>query len=823
MALNPGIDANHEFPDYGPNWQRWAYGLQQLFLHRSSSTPTDSPTSRTSSSPPAHTKTTEHIEVTGARENNLRGVDVTIPKRHITVVTGVSGSGKSSLVFDTIAVEAQRQLNELLPVFVRGFLPALARPSVDNVANLPGVIVVDQQRISGGARSTLGTITDIAPILRLLFSRVGNPHIGFADAFSFNLPSGMCLECDGLGTKTAIDMGTFIDPTLSLNQGALQASVFAVGTHPWQVLVISGRFDPDTPVEEFNDQQLRELLYSTEGTVKVEYQGESFNASYEGAAAKFRRLYLEKDTEEMGARSQKQVEQFTTSIDCPECEGARLSQSALSSRIDGYNIAELSAMEVADLLEVLAAFDIPEAAPVINTLTQRIQHLVDLGLGYLRLDRATSTLSGGESQRVKIVRHLNSSLNDFLYIFDEPTIGLHAHDVHRLTDLLRSLRDKGNTVLVVEHDRDVIADADHIIDIGPHAGVDGGTMQFTGTASALAQSSTVTGRALREETVLKLEPRKPTGWLEVREASLHNLRHVDVDFPTGVLTAVTGVAGSGKSSLLHGAFAHQHPDAIIVDQSALHTNRRSTIATYTGASDLIRKAFAKANGVSVAWFSANSSGACGNCEGLGTTQTDLAFLDQVETTCELCKGRRFNDEALSFRLEGRSISDVLNLTVHEAAELFAAKRGIAKILHAVDDVGLGYLRLGQSLTTLSGGECQRIKLASHLPRAGSVFVLDEPTTGLHMRDVAQLLDTFNQLIDSRGASVIVIEHNLDVVAGADWVVDMGPEGGHDGGEVMFEGPPEELVETGNSHTATHLRYTLKGVELTPAVTPAGPP
>ena len=756
-------------------------------------------------------RVTEWIEVTGAREHNLRDVDVAIPKRTLTAVTGVSGSGKSSLVFDTVAVEAKRQLNETLPAFVRGFLPSYSRPAVDTIANLPAVVTVDQRRLHGGSRSTVGTITDIAPILRLLFSRAGTPHIGYADAFSFNLPAGMCPECSGLGEITDVDMDAFLDPRLSLNQGALLAPVFAVGSRNWLILAAAGRLDPDKPVADYTEAELHDLLHSTSGSVPVTAMGQQFNATYEGAVAKFRRLYLDQDAEQLGERSRGLVKDFTTTVPCPACGGARLAPAALACRIEGHNIADLAALEAKALLEVLAGFDLPDAAPVVEALTARVGNLADIGLGYLSLDRRTSTLSGGESQRVKIVRHLASSLNDMLYVFDEPSIGLHARDVHRLTDLLYSLRDKGNTVLVVEHDRDMIAAADHVIDIGPGAGANGGRVEFTGDAAALARADTATGRHMTAPTKLKPCVRKPGGAMPIRGAALHNLRGIDVDIPTGVFTAVTGVAGSGKSSLVYGAFCAQYPDAVVVDQTAPSANRRSTTATYTGASDPIRKAFATANKVSPALFSANSEGACPDCAGLGITQTDLAYLDSVTSVCVACHGRRFTDDVLGYRLDGRSISDVLEMTVAEARGFFAEHRyrKIASVLDAITDVGLDYLRMGQPLTTLSGGECQRIKLASHLRRSSAVYVFDEPTTGLHMSDVEHLLAVLDRLVDEHGGTVLVVEHNLDVIAHADWVVDLGPEGGTDGGRLMFQGSPMDLLDA-DTHTATYLRRAVAG-------------
>ncbi|NDL61033.1 ATP-binding cassette domain-containing protein [Phytoactinopolyspora mesophila] len=750
---------------------------------------------------------TEWIRVTGAREHNLADVTVGIPKRQLTVVTGVSGSGKSSLVFDTVAAEAQRQLNETFTAFARGFLPSYGHPDVDMIENLSAAIVVDQHRLGGGSRSTVGTITDIAPLLRLLFSRAGEPYVGYSNEFSFNKPEGMCPDCEGLGEIVDIDMETFIDPAKSLNDGGLLAPLFKVDTWVWQIYVSSGRFDPDKQIGEYTDDERHALLEATEGSVPIGDDGQQMNASYEGAAAKFRRLYIQRDAAEMAERTRRMAAEFTTSVTCPACHGARLKPAALACRVSGYGIAELSSMEAAELVKVLAGLNIENVAPVVDALTHRVQHLVDIGLGYLSLDRPTGTLSGGESQRIKLVRHLASTLTDMLYVFDEPSVGLHARDVHRLTDLLMKLRDNGNTVLVVEHDRDVIAAADHVIDIGPGAGADGGHVVFTGTVDELKAAPTLTGRHIEARPTPKPHPRKPTGMLPVTNARVHNLQNVSLELPTGVLTAVTGVAGSGKSSLIHGVFCVQHPGAVVVDQSAPTANRRSNTATYTGALDPIRRAFARANGVSPSLFSANSTGACETCQGAGVIYTDLAFLEGVTSTCDSCHGRRFTDEVLAYHLDGATISDVLEMPVAEALKFFAGQRKVQPILQAVVDVGLDYLRLGQPLTSLSGGECQRIKLATELHREGAVYVLDEPTTGLHLSDIERLLEVLDRLVE-RGSTVIVIEHDLDVIAHADWIVDLGPDGGSGGGRVVFEGTAAQLLEAPDSHTGEYLRRAV---------------
>jgi excinuclease UvrABC ATPase subunit len=747
------------------------------------------------------------IRVTGARQHNLKDISVAVPKRCLTVVTGVSGSGKSSLVFDTIAAEAQRQLNETFTAFARGFLPKYGHPDVDLIENLNAAIVVDQKRLGGGSRSTVGTITDIAPLLRLLFSRAGEPYVGYSNAFSFNDPQGMCPACEGLGEIIDVDLDTFLDPSLSLNEGALRHPYFKVGTWMWQIYAATDRFDPDKPIADYTDDERLALLYATGGKVPLEWDGGKINASYEGAVAKFRRLSIERDAAEMAERTRQVAARFITSVPCPTCGGARLSQEALIARVEGHGIAELSAMEAVALRDVLAGFDLPAVAPVLNSLRDRVSDLVEMGLGYLSLDRRTATLSGGESQRIKMVRHLASSLTDMLYVFDEPSIGLHARDVERLVAMLCKLRDKGNTVLVVEHDRGVIAAADHVIDVGPGAGVAGGEVVFEGGVDDLATAPTRTGRHLHQRLGLKATPREPTGWLTVAGASLHNLRDLSVDVPTGVLTVVTGVAGSGKSSLIHGVLLTRHPDAVVVDQSGVSANRRSNTATYTGMLDTIRRAFARANDVSVSLFSANSEGACDECQGLGVIYTDLAFMEGITSTCEVCQGRRFKDEVLAHRLRGATISDVLDMTAAEALEFFTAERKVRTILQAVVDVGLDYLRLGQPLNTLSGGECQRIKLATRLHEQGAVYVLDEPTTGLHMSDVRHLIAVLDRLVDG-GNSVIVIEHDLDVVKRADWVIDLGPEGGSAGGRLLFAGTPRDFVRAPDSHTAAFLRRDL---------------
>ncbi|MFD0279780.1 ATP-binding cassette domain-containing protein [Kitasatospora sp. NPDC127111] len=748
---------------------------------------------------------TEYIEVAGARENNLKNVSVRIPKRCLTVFTGVSGSGKSSLVFDTIAAEAQRQLNETFTAFVRNFLPDHGRPELDTIENISAAVVIDQKRLGGNPRSTVGTVTDLNPLLRLLFSRAGDPAGLPPSAFSFNDPRGMCPACQGLGTVVRLDLDKFLDRSRSLNGGALLHPDFSTDSWYWLSYVVSGLFDPDQPLAEFTEDQWQSLLHGElPRKLKLVWQGNTLNVTYEGLVDKFTRVYLKK--EDMSERSRQVLLRYVSSAPCRDCGGTRLAPAARAVRIAGYPIADLSAMEAEHLAATLAALDLPHVKPVLNDLVARLLHLVDIGLGYLSPDRETRTLSGGESQRIKTVRHLGSSLTEMMYVFDEPSVGLHPRDVHRLKDLLVRLRDKGNTVLVVEHDPDVMAIADHVVDMGPKAGALGGEVVFEGSFAELAEADTLTGAFLRRRLPLRTEPRRPTGTLTVSGARSNNLKDVSVDFPTGVLTVVTGVAGSGKSSLVNDEFLSRYPEAIVIDQSPVAGGRRSNTATYTGLLDGIRKLFAKANGVSASLFSANSKGACQNCQGLGLIYTDLAFMEALKSVCEACEGRRFSRDVLDFRLRGRSISDVLDLTVAEAVEFFTEPK-LRHVLRALDEVGLDYVRLGQPLSTLSGGECQRLKLASDLHRVGSVYVMDEPTTGLHMSDTHRLLGIVDRLVD-QGNTVIVIEHNLDVIRSADWIIDLGPEGGSGGGHVLFQGTPTDLLKAPGSYTAEYLARDL---------------
>ena len=740
----------------------------------------------------------QFIEVHGARENNLEDVSLSIPKRKITVFTGVSGSGKSSLVFDTIAAEAQRQLNETFTAFVQGFLPSYGQPDVDHIEHLNAPIVIDQKRVGGGSRSTAGTYTDIAPLLRLLFSRVGQPYAGPAYTFSFNTPQGMCPECEGIGKTVQLDLERLLDRSKSLNGGAILHPEFKVGKWMWKMYPLSGLFNNDKPIQNYTDDELDALLYGAD--IKVSF-GE-FGSEYEGLVERFTRMYLKKDKAAMSERNRRVFEQFTTSQTCLLCHGARLNQAALDCKISGLNIAALSDMEATELVKLLEDFTDPVAITLAARLTERLQHLVDIGLGYLSLGRETATLSGGESQRVKMIRHLGNSLTEMLYILDEPSVGLHARDVARLNGLLQKLRDKGNTVLVVEHDPDVIAIADHVVDLGPKAGTHGGEIVFEGSYEALKKADTLTGQFLKQHLPVKEKVRQPTGHLTVKNADLHNLKNVTVAVPTGVLTVVTGVAGSGKSTLINEVFLAQHPDALVIDQSRVTANSRSAPATYTGIMDDIRKAFAKANEVSTSLFSFNSEGSCPNCNGLGVVYTDLAFMEGIVSTCEICEGKRFKPEVLEYHLRDKCISDVLDMTAEEALNFFTEKK-IKAVLQAVNDVGLGYLKLGQPLSTVSGGEGQRLKLATELHKQGSIYVMDEPTTGLHLSDIGLLMGIIDRLVEA-GNTVILIEHHLDVIRQADWLIDLGPEAGSAGGEVLFEGPPHELRNCERSITARFI-------------------
>ncbi|MFI2357048.1 excinuclease ABC subunit UvrA [Streptomyces anulatus] len=780
--------------------------------------------------PPAPHAADSHdlIRVHGARENNLKDVSIELPKRRLTVFTGVSGSGKSSLVFATIAAESQRLINETYPAFVQGFMPNQARPDVDVLDGLTTAIIVDQQRMGSDPRSTVGTATDANAMLRILFSRLGKPHIGPPGAFAFNVPSvtasgaitvergnkktekatfsrtgGMCPRCEGRGSVSDIDLTQLYDDSKSIAEGAFTIPGWKSDSW-WTVRIYaeSGFLDPNKPIAKFTKREMQDFLYKEPTKVKVE----GSTLTFEGLIPKIQKSFLSKDREAMQPHIREFVDRAVTFATCPECEGTRLTEGARSSKINKISIADACSMEIRDLAEWVRGLDEPSVAPLLEALQQTLDSFVEIGLGYLALDRPSGTLSGGEAQRVKMIRHLGSSLTDVTYVFDEPTIGLHPHDIRRMNDLLLRLRDKGNTVLVVEHKPEAIAIADHVVDLGPGAGTAGGTVCFEGTLEGLRASDTVTGRHLDDRAVLKEEVRKSTGSLEIRGATSHNLRDVDVDIPLGVLTVITGVAGSGKSSLVHGSIPAGE-NVISVDQSPIKGSRRSNPATYTGLLEPIRKAFAKANGVKPALFSANSEGACPTCNGAGVIFTDLGMMASVSSPCEDCEGKRFQPSVLDYHLGGRDISEVLSMSVAQAEEFFASGEAAIpaahKILDRLVDVGLGYLSLGQPLTTLSGGERQRLKLATHMADKGGVYVLDEPTTGLHLADVEQLLGLLDRLVDS-GKSVIVIEHHQAVMAHADWIIDLGPGAGHDGGQIVFEGTPADLVAARSTLTGEHL-------------------
>lgn len=746
----------------------------------------------------------EFIIIKGARENNLKDISLQLPKRQIIIFTGVSGSGKSSIVFDTIATEAQRQLNENFSAFVRNFMPKYSQPEADAIENLNMSVVVDQKRLGGGSHSTMGTITDIYSVLRLLFSRVGQPNVGYSNVFSFNDPQGMCPECNGQGRKIGFNSESFLDLEKSLNDGAVQVPMFS----GWEkdAYQSSGFFDNDKKLKDFTPEEMDLLLHGKDRKFKIQIGANTMNATYLGIIEKLTRSYIKRDLKTLSERTQKSVQPYLQFGPCNACQGTRLNPKILSCKITinntAYNIADLSSMEVGELVEIIRSIKDPVASPMVKTLTERLQNLIDIGLEYLSLNRETDTLSGGESQRIKMIKHLSSSLMDVMYIFDEPSIGLHPRDVHRLNELLQKLRDKGNTVIVVEHDPDVIKIADYIVDVGPHAGTKGGEIVYEGSYDNLLQANTLTGKYLQQKMPLKPTVRQPKGQLPIKNATVNNLKNVSVDIPMGVFTTVTGVAGSGKSSLIHHAFLKQHPDTVVIDQSAVGANSRSNPATYTGIMDDVRTAFAKANNVQAGLFSFNSTGACENCQGQGVIYTDLGFMDGVKSPCEICEGKRFKDEVLQYKLNGKNIAEVLEMNIQQANEFFTLKE-VSKKLQSLIDVGLDYLTLGQPLNTLSGGECQRIKLASEFHKKGSIYVLDEPTTGLHMSDITHLLKIINRIVDA-GNTVIVIEHNLDIIRNADWIIDMGPEAGHKGGRVMFEGTPEDLKNAKQSLTSKYL-------------------
>jgi excinuclease UvrABC ATPase subunit len=787
-------------------------------------------TTRSKAGSPAPRDADSHdlIRVQGARVNNLKDVTVEIPKRRLTVFTGVSGSGKSSLVFDTIAAESQRLINETYSAFVQGFMPNLARPEVDVLDGLTTAILVDQERMGANVRSTVGTATDANAMLRILFSRLGRPAIGSPNAFSFNVPSvtgrgaitvergdrtttekasftllgGMCPRCEGKGNVTDIDLTQLYDETKSLAEGALTIPGYTADG--WQVRIFTEScfLDPDKPIHRYTKKERHDFLYREPTKVKIN----NINLTYEGLVPKLEKSFLSKDVDALQPHIRAFVERAVTFTTCPECDGTRLSAAARSSKIKGKSIAEVCAMQISDLADWIRGLDEPSVAPLLTGLQHLLDAFAKIGLGYLSLDRPSGTLSGGEAQRTKMIRHLGSSLTDVTYVFDEPTIGLHPHDVQRMNDLLRQLRDKGNTVLVVEHEPETIAIADHVVDLGPGAGTAGGAICYEGSVAGLRKSDTVTGRHLDDRAALKESVRTPTGALEIRRATLHNLQTVDVDIPLGVLCVITGVAGSGKSSLVHGSIPAD-AGVVSIDQAAIRGSRRSNPATATGLLEPIRKAFAKANDVKPALFSANSEGACPTCNGAGVISTELGFMETIETTCEECEGKRFQPSVLEYTLGGRNIAEVLAMCVTDAEVFFDDGEARTPVAHAIlerlADVGLGYLSLGQPLTTLSGGERQRLKLAAQMAEEGGIYVLDEPTTGLHLADVAQLLGLLDRLVDA-GKSVIVVEHHQGVMAHADWIIDLGPGAGHEGGRVVFEGTPADLVAARSTLTGEHL-------------------
>ncbi len=768
------------------------------------------------------------IRVHGARVNNLKDVSIELPKRRLTVFTGVSGSGKSSLVFDTIAAESQRLINETYSAFVQGFMPTLARPEVDVLDGLTTAIIVDQQRMGADVRSTVGTATDANAMLRILFSRLGKPRIGPPTAYSFNVPTrkasgamtvdkgkgerivvrdavyhgGMCSRCEGRGSVTDFELSALYDDSKSLNEGALTIPGYSMDGWYGRIFRGCGFFDPDKPIRTFTKKELHDLLHKEPTKIKVD----GVNLTYAGLIPTIQKSFLSKDVDALQPHVRAFVERVVTFTTCPDCGGARLNEAARSSKINGINIADACAMQITDLAEWIRGLDEPSVAPLLTALWDTLESFVEIGLGYLSLDRPSGTLSGGEAQRTKMIRHLGSSLTDVTYVFDEPTIGLHPHDVQRMNDLLLRLRDKGNTVLVVEHEPEAIAIADHVVDLGPGAGTAGGAICYEGTVEGLRASGTITGRHFDDRAALKATPRTPTGTLEIRGATTHNLRDVDVDIPLGVLCVITGVAGSGKSSLVHGSIP-AGAGVVSIDQVAIRGSRRSNPATYSGLLDPIRKAFAKANGVKPALFSANSEGACPTCNGVGVIYTDLGMMAGVATICEECEGKRFQASVLDYHLGGRDISEVLAMSVTEAEEFFGAGEARTPAAHTIldrlADVGLGYLSLGQPLTTLSGGERQRLKLATRMSDKGGVYVLDEPTSGLHLADVEHLLGLLDRLVDS-GTSVIVVEHHQAVMAHADWIIDLGPGAGHDGGRIVFEGTPADLVAARSTLTGEHL-------------------
>ncbi len=744
----------------------------------------------------------EYIQVIGAREKNLKNINVKIPKKRITVFTGVSGSGKSSLVFDTIAAESQRQLNETYSSFIRYRLPHYGQPHVDGIENLPVAIIIDQKRIGGNARSTVGTITDIYSLLRLLFSRVGSPFIGHSNAFSFNNPLGMCPECEGLGKIDTVNIERLLDKDKSLNEGAILFPTFEPGGWRLKRYIHSGFFDNEKKIRDYTEEELELLLFKSDIKVTTNDPEWPKTSLYEGLIPRIERSFLKKEEGE-AAKYKDAVTKIVAKEVCTGCGGTRLHPAALECKINNKNIAECVEMQITDLLDFIRTITPPRAATIVMAISNRLEHLISIGLGYLSLNRETSTLSGGESQRIKMVRQLGSSLTDITYIFDEPSIGLHPHDVNKINDLLKMLRDRGNTVLIVEHDPDIIKIADYIIDMGPKAGINGGKISYQGSFAGLAQSNTLTGKYLRSQTRLKEIVRKSGTWLSLKNAQLHNLKNISVNIPQGVMAVVTGVAGSGKSTLVNQVLPKFYPNTIFINQKPIQASKRSNIATFTGIFDKIRELFSGENHVKPALFSFNSQGACPNCKGAGVIYTDLAFMDTVATMCEVCQGNRFMNEVLHYKLRGKNINEVLNMTVDEALTFFREEEIVAT-LKRLEDTGLTYITLGQPLNTLSGGELQRVKLAAELESRGNVYVLDEPTTGLHMSDISLLLKILDRLVEQE-STVIVVEHNLDVISQADWIIDLGPSAGENGGNVMFAGLPKELINCNSSITGQYLK------------------
>lgn len=748
-----------------------------------------------------------YIHVSGARERNLKNINVLIPKKEITVFTGVSGSGKSSLVFDTIAAESQRQLNETYTSFIRHRMPHYGKPDVDTIENLSVAFIINQKRLGSNARSTVGTITDIYSVLRLLYSRIGEPFAGYSDAFSFNNPAGMCQHCEGLGKTEIINLELLLDKNKSLNEGAIRFPTFEPGG--WRITryIHSGFFDNNKKIKDYSAEELEVLLYPDGIKVKNPTSEWHKTALYEGVVPRIERSFLKKEDGEK-VRYGKETERFVVKQSCPHCHGTRLNDKVLSCKVKGKNIAECADMQINELLDFIQSIQAPLSATIIAELVNRLQHMVSIGLGYLNLSRETSSLSGGESQRIKMVSQLGSSLTDLTYIFDEPSIGLHPHDISKINELMKLLRDKGNTVLIVEHDPDMIKIADHIIDMGPGAASHGGEVVYQGNLAGLKTAGTLTGRYLTYCPELKPDTRSPKGWLSIQNASMHNIKNLSVEIPKGVMTVVTGVAGSGKSTLINGILSRLYPEIIVIDQKGVQASKRSNIATFTNIFEIIRKQFAKINGVNAALFSFNSQGACPGCKGLGVTYTDLAFMDTIVTVCEECHGKRYTAEVLAYLLRGKNIAEVLNMTVTEALAFFQEKE-IVTVLKRLSDVGIPYVSLGQPLSTLSGGELQRIKLASELESSGHIYVLDEPSTGLHMADIKQLILAMNRLVE-QNATLIIIEHNLDIICQADWLIDIGPYAGQNGGKIMFAGLPKDIINSQASLTGKHLKKYIKG-------------